>query len=166
MIVSWVIHYSTCSNLTTRLLQSRTNKTFTISVQVPPTGRFANLRSPVKGTLVSLHGILSGITTTELASIDMESVTFISISNANRQVLPATKAPTSGSTTVLGLGPVARTKRERHLEQENNSSKRIRIGPPEMFLTGTALEDFSGESLAEKASGAGTSQTRSKTKAK
>jgi hypothetical protein len=137
-------------------------------VQVPPTGRFGNLRTPAKGTLVSVRGILSGITEYETALIDMEAVTFISLSNNNRSNVPAPTASSSSlaSTSALpGASSVGRTKRQRRMEQEASPSKKIRVGPPEMFLSGAALEDFTGEAPTEKAPEASPLQTRSKSKA-
>ncbi|KAG9096047.1 hypothetical protein FRC06_009124 [Ceratobasidium sp. 370] len=55
---------------------TRIHKIFIITVQVPPTGRFSNLRNPVKGTIVSVRGILSSVTNEEVAEIDLEAVTF------------------------------------------------------------------------------------------
>lgn len=137
-------------------------------MQVPPTGRFGNLRTPAKGTLVSVRGILSGITASETVSIDMESVTFLSPSNANRSntSAPPVASGSNSLSTTPNTSSVGRTKRERRLEKENNPAKRIRIGPPEVFVNSPAVDEPSGEATAEKPSELTTSQTISKGMAK
>ncbi|KAG8729992.1 hypothetical protein FRC10_003238 [Ceratobasidium sp. 414] len=132
---------------------ARTHKTFTITVQVPPTGRFSNLRNPAKGTIISVRGILSSITTEEVAAIDLEAVTFISISNADRPAIMSAGASSSASASSLASPAqgeprtVGRTKCERRQGQEGLTlSKKIHIGPPSMFLNPAELAEFTGES--------------------
>ncbi|KAG8707233.1 hypothetical protein FRC08_000624 [Ceratobasidium sp. 394] len=148
-----------CLSVATYDRVARTHKTFTIEILVPPTGRFANLRTPVKGTLVSVRGILSGVSTSEVAAIDLEAVTFISITNMNRPSI----GPSSVGSPALAPGSIGRTKRQRRQAQESAPSKKIRIGPPSMFMQGDELAEFTGESNKENdesiepcASGSGT----------
>ncbi|KAG9076594.1 hypothetical protein FS749_011591 [Ceratobasidium sp. UAMH 11750] len=131
----WVLSVATYDQLT------RSHKTFTICVLVPPASRFSNLRTPAPGQLVSVRSVLASITTEEVAAINLEAVTFISITNINR---PLTLSSGSTSASSPTGRPIGRTKRECHQEQDLTPSKKIRIGAPSMFLTGPDLAVFSG----------------------
>ncbi|KAG8709479.1 hypothetical protein FRC08_018314 [Ceratobasidium sp. 394] len=146
-----------CLSVATYDRVARTHKNFTMSIIVPPIGRFTNLRTPAKGTLVSARGILSGATTSEVAAIDLEVVTFISITNANRPSIPSSLGSPAAS------GSIGRTKRQPRQAQESAPSKKIRIGPASMFMQGDELAEFTREPNKENdetvescASGSGT----------
>ncbi|KAG8706408.1 hypothetical protein FRC08_001081 [Ceratobasidium sp. 394] len=128
---------------------TRSHKTFMITVQVPPTGRFSNLRNLVPGTLVSVRGVLSSITTEEVAAIDLEAVTFILISNTNCPAIMSPGASSPSSPAQGELHAVGRSKHERRQAQHSAPSKKIRIGPPSMFLNPAEAVEFTGESTNE-----------------
>ncbi|KAG8684376.1 hypothetical protein FRC09_015429, partial [Ceratobasidium sp. 395] len=90
----------------------RSDKAFTTIVQAPPTGRFSSLRTPSRGTVVSVRGILSAIAADETTVVLLGAITFVPPSGFHRSAVSA-----SGSSLSTALGNVGRIKRERRQGQ-------------------------------------------------
>ncbi|KAG8708726.1 hypothetical protein FRC09_001072 [Ceratobasidium sp. 395] len=121
--------------LTPPTAEAHASKPFTIIVLAPPTGRFGSLRSPAKGTMVCMWGVLAGVNDSEVTEINLEPVMFIS--NANR---PGSGLSLSSST----LSTVGQTKRPRR-QDGNLASLKMRMGSSSVLLNGTGSTELPGD---------------------
>ncbi|KAG9113359.1 hypothetical protein FRC07_007801 [Ceratobasidium sp. 392] len=88
--------------------------------------------------MVSASDTLAGVSESDAATINLEAVTFCSLANLQRP--PVDPRNTSGPdwATPPGFASVGPTKREHRNElTEATPAKKVRIGPPSMFLNNT-----------------------------
>lgn len=118
-------------------IQTQKHKNFDVVICIPATTRYQRFKSLAEGKIVPICGVLAAVSATEVAKIELESVTFISLSDGSHASHPASWQSSSSS------GPLAnseaastevRTKRSLRLACQEIPMKKVCIGPPGMFL--------------------------------
>ncbi|KAG9079575.1 hypothetical protein FS749_008408 [Ceratobasidium sp. UAMH 11750] len=114
------------------VLQSASQKTFNVGITVPNTKRFAKLNPPKLERLLSVRGTLASISVhEEIAGIELESMTFISMGSGS-----------SGASTIANTVIGGRSKRQFYAERTVSPVKKVKAGLTSAFIGEDAVKDL------------------------